>query len=655
MLKNRRPKLSKSPLKKDTNQKVLTDKPSDHPEKAYKETKHKHFFYLIMFLIPILFFVGLEFSLRLFNYGKEITQWVEIAPGKFILNPDIAYRYFYSTQGIPYSNQNSFDVVKKDNSFRVFILGGSSAAGYPFTPNGDFGKYLQKKLEIIYPEKNIEVINISLTATNSYTMRNLIPGVIEKKPDLILIYAGHNEYYGALGVGSMESIGRSRKIVNLVLSLEKYKTITLLRNFLKWIGNIFTGSDSNKNSQGGTLMSRMAKDKLIAYKSEIFEDGITQFEENLIDIIKMCKEANVSIVLGTLASNLKDQKPFVSVSENENPAADRIYQEAKLTLAQGIYDSALSKFIYAKDLDGLRFRAPQKINDVINSLGKKFNCPVVDVFKEFNNASPDKIVGDNLMTDHLHPTYEGYKLMGELYLKQLELNGLLPESGKANIADSEIINLLAVQTKISALDSVIAKYRILILKNDWPYSEKKSVEYMLKLFDRKNFIDSTALLVMDNKSSWEKAHRDVATFYLNNKDYNNFIHEVNVLISQYQFVEEYYSFSTEQLLNAKLYDEAVPILLKGYKLFPNTFYSKWLGIISLSKNDIDRSIFYLNKSLVYASNDAQVLFNLSGAYLKKGMYKEAFTTIQNCLRVDPSYPQAQNLRIQLEQKVRQIK
>jgi hypothetical protein len=85
-----------------------------------------------MFLIPILFFVILEFSLRTFNYGKEITQWVEIVPGKLILNPDIANRYFHSTQGIPYSNQNSFDAVKKDSSFRIFILGGSSS-GYPLS------------------------------------------------------------------------------------------------------------------------------------------------------------------------------------------------------------------------------------------------------------------------------------------------------------------------------------------------------------------------------------------------------------------------------------------------------------------------------------------------------------------------------------------
>lgn len=185
-------------------------------------------------LIPIVFIILLEISLRIFGYGKDYTQWVEIAPGQLVLNPDIAYKYFHSTEGIPYSNQNSFFKEKKVNSFRVFIMGESSAAGYPFTPNGDFGLYIKKRLELLYPNQEIEIINLALTATNSYTILDLLPGVIEQKPDLLLLYAGHNEYYGAYGVGSMESIGQSRWIVNFVLSLEKYKTFNLIRDALKW-------------------------------------------------------------------------------------------------------------------------------------------------------------------------------------------------------------------------------------------------------------------------------------------------------------------------------------------------------------------------------------------------------------------------------------
>jgi tetratricopeptide (TPR) repeat protein len=56
----------------------------------------------------------------------------------------------------------------------------------------------------------------------------------------------------------------------------------------------------------------------------------------------------------------------------------------------------------------------------------------------------------------------------------------------------------------------------------------------------------------------------------------------------------------------------------------------------------------------YENNDPQVLFNLSGAYSLKGMYRGALTKIQNCLKINPSYPQAQKLRNQLAQKLEQI-
>ena len=53
MSKNRKTKLSKSPLKKDTNQKVSPEKSGNLVEKASGNSQHKYLFYLIMFLIPI--------------------------------------------------------------------------------------------------------------------------------------------------------------------------------------------------------------------------------------------------------------------------------------------------------------------------------------------------------------------------------------------------------------------------------------------------------------------------------------------------------------------------------------------------------------------------------------------------------------------------
>ncbi len=619
----------------------------DLKSKGGYNKKQPFWFYLIIVLIPVIFFVALEFSLRILNYGVDTTQWVKIAPGKIMLNPDIAYRYFHSTQGIPSSNQNIFNEVKDLNTFRIFILGGSSAAGYPYSPNGDFGHYIKKKFETLYPQINAEVINIALTAINSYTIRDLMPGVLEQKPDLILIYAGHNEFYGALGVGSMESIGKSRSIINLTLYLEKYKTFALLRNFVKWISNFFQSNDSASAKKGGTLMARMAKDQLIALNSDTFHSAIEQFEGNIKDVFEMCKRASVPVIIGTLTSNLKDQKPFVSVQQKKYPPASKIYNDALILLQENKKDEALKAFKFAKDLDGLRFRAPEIINSEIISLAKEYNYPLVPIDSVFNLLSPDGIVGANLMTDHLHPTLQGYRLMGKLFFEAIKKNNYLPELKKLNISEEQEDHLMDEALCVSILDSVVAKYRILILKNDWPFSESKSVAYMLKLFNANDFVDSTALKLIDDKITWEKAHRNVATKFLAEKNYKEFAIELNVLIDQYPFIEDYYKFATEQLLSAKLFKEAYPFLKKGNVLFPSALYSKWLGIIDVSENKIDSAIKHLNSSLMYKNDDTQVLFNLAGAYSINKDYQNALNTIEKCLRINPNYPKANNLKQQL--------
>jgi tetratricopeptide (TPR) repeat protein len=258
------------------------------------------------------------------------------------------------------------------------------------------------------------------------------------------------------------------------------------------------------------------------------------------------------------------------------------------------------------------------------------------------------------MTDHLHPKFEGYKIIGRLFLGSLEKNNLLPDSGKTKMSELEIDNLVDGSIGQSKLDSVLAKYRILILKNDWPFSETRSVKYMLNLFNAIDFVDSTALKIIDNKLSWEQGHRGVATYYLDKKEYNKFISEMNTLITQYPFIKEYYSYAAEQLLNVKLYDEAFPFLIKGFNTYPDAFFAKWIGIISLSQYKTEEAIHYLNKSLDYSGFDPQVLYNLAGAYSIKKKYEEALQAINKCLQINPAYPLAENLKMQIEQVVKQI-
>ncbi|MFO7446029.1 MAG: tetratricopeptide repeat protein [Ignavibacteriaceae bacterium] len=610
-----------------------------------KPKRNPAWFYVIAVIIPVLFFVILEIALRLFNYGFDYTQWVKVTEDKFMLNPDIARRYFYTTESVPYSNQNSFDIVKKNNSFRVFILGESSAAGYPFSPNGDFGRYIKKRLELSYPSAKIEMVNLGITAVNSYTLRDLMPGVIDQKPDLILIYTGHNEYYGALGVGSAESFGSSRFIVNSALYLNRFKTFQLMRNILKSAAGMFAGS--GEKDSGGTLMARIAKDKLIKLNSDVYYAGLEQYRDNMNDILEMAKDAGVKVMLSTLTYNLKDQPPFVTASTEGFPDANNVFNNAIALLKQGDTAKADSLFRLAKDLDGLKFRAPEALNNITRQLGKKFNYPVVEADREFDRASPDGITGNNLMIDHLHPTLSGYQLLGKLFYNIMTDAKYLPDAEVNSLPEETADSAAIANFYFSKLDSTIAHYRIIILKNDWPFSEPKSTAYLIKQFDLRTQLDSVALRVIDNKIMWEAGHREAAVIYFNSGDYRMFTYEINLLTDQYPFIVEYYDNAGKKLLEAKQYDYAYDIFLKRYKYSPSAISAKWLGIIELSRNNTDAAINYLKQSTEYDSSDPQVLFNLAGAYSLNKDFENALKTIDKCLSIDPNFPQAQGLKQQI--------
>ncbi len=642
-IERKKGKLSNKKISKELN---LTLEEVTSFSTTLKKKKYPFYFNFLLLLIPILLIVFLEISLFLFNYGEPHNQWEIVDSQKMMCNPEIAKRYFYTTDAVPYPSQDLFDIEKEKNSIRIFVLGGSSAAGYPFTPNGSFARYVRKRLELIHPNKTIEVVNTAMAAINSYSLLDMMPGILEQKPDVILFYAGHNEYYGALGAGSLESLGNSRWIVNSMLSANKYRTVQLLRNFIKSVMTLIPSSEE----KGGTLMSRMANDQMINLGSSVYQTGINQFEGNLDEMLQMAKNANVKVILSDLASNLKDQPPFVSNKKSDESSAKYNYSKGIENLASKDSTKALEYFLKARDLDALRFRAPSEINSIIKKLAAKYEFPFVSAVKRFNELSPNGIVGNNLMTDHLHPTITGYQEIGKLFISKMLEENLIPNAKVALSNNSIQDKYIRNHYNFTHLDSTIGKYRIKILKGDWPFVETpKSLKQVIESFNVQDFSDSLALFVIDNKYSWERAHRKMATWFFKKGDINNYLNEMDAVIFQYPFVYDYYEMIANNLIGLKLFDESLPYLYEYDKLKGTAFASKWIGIIELSKKKNNIAIKYLSKSLNYNSQDAQVYYNLAGAHTQQQNYKAAIDAINSCLMVNPNFKGAKNLQKQLLQ------
>lgn len=613
--------------------------------------KPPKWFYLILILIPVLFFVLLELALRAFDYGHDFTVFKAVTdyhPDKIFLNPEIPYKYFYGTRSVPSALPDGFDKVKKPNAFRVFVLGGSSTAGWPFVPNASFPRQLKRKLELLYPENNIEVINLGISAINSYTLRDFLPAILEQKPDLILIYAGHNEYYGALGVGSTVSIGSSRFLVNLYLWLYNFKTTQLLRDAISWIYGLFSNTERASEASNETLMSQMIGNSLITYDSDEYWAGIKQFEGNLRDIIEMIKENNVPVIIGKLTCNLRDQKPFVSVQTEKYPAAEEVFIKAVEELNKGNIDEAKKLFLLAKEYDALRFRAPQKINDVISEIGKQFNVPVVDIDSVFRKLSPNDLVGYNLTVDHLHPNIDGYRLIAETFYNQMKKINFLPKGKRAELTEEKADSILKANFPFTALDSTLANFSIIVLTGQYPFVPKGTPNYKMLSYKMSSIVDTIAAKIFNKEIKWETGHSKLAEYYLNRNEIDKFIREMDAIIAERPYYDVPYRTIAAYLIDKGYFEKSIPYLLKLDEIKSDFFSNKWLGQVYLKLNDVKKSLPYLQKAVQYKDADYQLWYNIAGAYYLNGNINLAITSIERSLQLNPKNPLAINFYNQIK-------
>ena len=87
-----------------------------------------------------------------------------------------------------------FNKVKPDNTYRIIAVGGSTTFGAGVTDEHTWPRILEKKLQSISEDKNIEVINAGVSAITSFNESKLIKEkLIGYKPNLIIVYDGNND------------------------------------------------------------------------------------------------------------------------------------------------------------------------------------------------------------------------------------------------------------------------------------------------------------------------------------------------------------------------------------------------------------------------------------------------------------------------------
>lgn len=537
-------------------------------------------FYLILTGISFIVLILIEISLRVFHFGYDLRLFKESSINKdyLELNPNVTRRFFFNSPGTePYPEM--FLRIKPDSSYRIFVLGESSAQGFPYRRNGSFPSMLQYLLQQTFPHKRIEVVNVSMAAINSYALLDFIDEIIAHHPDLIIIYAGHNEYYGALGVASAE-LGRvPRMVKKLHLYLVRLRLYQLIQSIIRKIS-------APSFPHEGTLMNRIARKAVIGYRSKNYDMGLLQFRLNMQQLLQKTHSKNIPVILSTLVSNVRDLPPLGKDSANNN--AWRIFDSARILEMKGKLSEAQKMYYLAKDMDDIRFRAPEDINKIIEELANQFNYPLVNMKKAFELCSPHGIPGDPLIIDHLHPNIEGYWLMAYTYYRLIvESNNFHPIEDTVNI-----LSKCKKSYPISLFDTAYGNLSVQILKSDWPFSNDSKRLY-INTYHPSSCLDSLLLQTFLHNTSAERSQ------YLYAQEQEHAGNQLTAVVEYRSLLQKYPYYSTFYCILANLYERmGLPVMaLQTLQSYPDR--DKHPEIleniirISITLKDFKEAKFYL--------------------------------------------------------------
>ena len=643
----------------------------------------KIIFLFLIILLPIFILIGLETILRLAdfnqNYGRLFIPY-EYRQDCFIVNGEIGKFYFTGSGYGSLGTQEVFLTPKPDNTIRIFTLGGSTTAGYPYLYSGTFAALLEQRLQKLSLENEIEVINLGMTAINSYTVRDFAHECLDYDPDLIIIYAGHNEFYGALGSASAQAsvFGTNRTLTLAYLKLKRLKIYQAIQHLT---GKLKSGLNSKNTASQGILMARMAREKAIPVSDPIYHNTKTVFQDNLQDIATWTRQQAVPLLLATLASNIRDQKPFVSIhtsgidttlfsvnlTQVKQAMLEEKYASALTRLEQLItadpeyallhfyagrcaellnkYEIAARYYHRARNLDGLRFRASDEFNEIIRSIANQPGVYLCELESKLRQYTSHGLIGKELMLEHLHPNLEGYFRMGQILAETIIDLELLPEPviDPANIPNDDYFRQ---RIAVTELDLRIADYRIKMLTSGWPFSEGNR-KFNTADIPQTTIMDRLAKKVILRNSNYEKAHVELAHHYIEIGRTDLAIEEYQALAATFPFNESPYQILGKLLVNIREFQEAIPYLHRSVFLINDAFSNKWLGSILMNQQKTRQGLPYLEEAVRLNPSDGQAHYNLSGAYLLTNNPDKALETINLLLERMPNFPGAREFQQRL--------
>jgi len=631
---------------------------------------------LLFSLLPTLAVAGVlvvtEFSLRLFapnpdtepvlDFTFDGIEWHQV-------NRAYLSKYFPpGTPAVPEFKPSLFFRAKPPGLFRVICLGGSSMFGTPYIMSGTIPAVVRKQLRHLAPERDVEVINWSATAINSNVVRDLSEELLKFEPDLVLIYMGHNEFYGPDGIGANILERWIPVLTRLKYDLRELRLMQVLQGIL---------AGEHQDTGELNLMRQVSGASLIALDSDESRRIFERFEDNLHAIVQTFRLRSIPVILSEVSSNLLFP-PFVSdssiaattrralleaegkvradsaqaaigalsaVPPDDSLAAAVQYWKGRGLLALGQADEARGALKLARDLDLLKFRAPSAINEIIRRVAAEEQVPCIAADSILGERSGG-IPGDAVFWEHLHLTNEGYAIVAQLFVEAI-LDQKLVSTPKTRLLPYDIDSL-----SITWLDRAYADLSIQHLTSRWPfqnYHRKRAV-----LEEAPPPLQEIASATYGRELQWDEGCYRTATYFWARRRFREAQTTYAALLEEYP-----YGFFPNYLMGSLLNHigrttEAIAYYRRSIRSNPGFPRARLdMALLSINAGRIEEGIRELTAVLDLLPEAGQeevramVYYGLAAGYANRGDLNRGLSYVDQALTLAPNYREAIRLRAQI--------
>jgi Tfp pilus assembly protein PilF len=600
---------------------------------AQLKSKRDRIFRVILVVVsPLFFVVALEALLRLSNWvpSTDPLLRVEHAGGHYVItNPRFSERFF-SRASAPALSPLMIPLNKTEGVPRVVVLGESAALGYP-TPEFNLARVMEVAWQIRHPDQPVEMINLTMAGINSHVLRQLMIASMKLKPDVFVVYAGHNEAIGPFGPAAV--FGRryeSMTMIRMLMRVKTWRVARLLESVMKQIGGMTGGKPELWYGLSEFKQARLS------FGDQALDVMERHFRENLEDLAAMAKQAGAGIVLSVPSVNVSDWPPLGSSPEvvdddtafhcwkqgrlSDLTSAGQVYRIAQKVELSGDIRGALELYRRALDLDEYRFRADSRIRSVVAGVAeakRAKNVTLADVDAAMHDPA-EPLRDQEYFYEHVHLTFRGMVAAALSIVEAME--GMIPHAAENTVAtksEEEVVAALASGLLYTGWDELEAWNAIQQLLQSPVFSDQPEFESRMQVMDdriKQRQTNAPHAWSVDKINTLYNAAAD-------RRPGDNILHLV----------------AGKRFMDASRYDLAQPALQRALNINPYSTSARiQLARLNLKTGQLGLAEGHLMNAEAMRPEEVELAGLFGELYARKGEFLRARTYLERAVHLRPT-------------------